>query len=107
MCRRPVALNKVSLNPKSPIMSRAQKNRSIGPETAAIAPGGAARQARSPDASVDEPTRLDLDNGNVPAPVRRGTEIIRQFWEHAPAGPGVYRMIGADEVLYVGKAKSV
>ncbi len=108
MCRRPVALNKVSLNPKSPFMSPTQKNRSIAPGTAAIAPGGAARQARSPDASVDEPTRLDLDNGNVPAPVRRGTEIIRQFWEHAPAGPGVYRMIGAGhEVLYVGKAKSV
>src|SRR5208337_4569366 len=44
----------------------------------------------------------------APAPLRHGAAIIRQFWEHAPVGPGVYRMIGADhEVLYVGKAKSV
>jgi excinuclease ABC subunit C len=41
-------------------------------------------------------------------PVQHGSAVIRQFWEHAPAGPGVYRMIGAGhEVLYVGKAKNV
>ena len=51
---------------------------------------------------------LVLDNAEVPAAVRHGTEAIRRFWEHAPVGPGVYRMIAADhEVLYVGKAKSV
>lgn len=41
-------------------------------------------------------------------PVPRGAEAIRRYWEHAPVGPGVYRMIAANgEVLYVGKAKSV
>ena len=56
----------------------------------------------------------DLDAGQglavdgVPAAVRNGAEAIRRVWEHAPAGPGVYRMIAANgEVLYVGKAKSV
>ncbi|MGA9213945.1 MAG: excinuclease ABC subunit UvrC, partial [Methylocella sp.] len=44
----------------------------------------------------------------APASVRHGAATIRRFWEHAPVGPGVYRMIAADgEVLYVGKAKSV
>ena len=43
-----------------------------------------------------------------PASVQRGAAAIRAHWKHAPQGPGVYRMIGADgEVLYVGKAKSV
>ncbi len=44
----------------------------------------------------------------APASVKAGAAVIRSFWKHAPKGPGVYRMIGADhEVLYVGKAKSV
>ena len=52
---------------------------------------------------------LDLaDDPNAPASVRRGSAVIRSYWQHAPIGPGVYRMIGADgEVLYVGKARSV
>ena len=38
----------------------------------------------------------------------RGAEAIREFWRHAPLGPGVYRMIGSEgEVLYVGKARSI
>ncbi|MEP9351568.1 excinuclease ABC subunit UvrC [Xanthobacter sp. KR7-225] len=37
-----------------------------------------------------------------------GREAIVKAAKHAPAGPGVYRMIdGAGQVLYVGKAKSI
>jgi excinuclease ABC subunit C len=50
----------------------------------------------------------DFAVDGAPASVRHGAATIRRFWEHAPVGPGVYRMIAADgEVLYVGKAKSV
>jgi excinuclease ABC subunit C len=52
---------------------------------------------------------LDLDEAPAePGPLARGADIIKSFWRHAPLGPGVYRMIGADgEVLYVGKARSI
>jgi excinuclease ABC subunit C len=52
---------------------------------------------------------LELDGGEAaPASVERGAAAIRAHWKHAPAGPGVYRMIAENgEVLYVGKAKSV
>jgi excinuclease ABC subunit C len=53
-------------------------------------------------------TDLDLSGETAPSSLARGTEVIRSHWQHAPVGPGVYRMIGDDgEVLYVGKAKSV
>ena len=82
-------------------MPRVQKNRLNSPP-APEDPHGAAAPADGPDA------RLDLAAGGTPAPIRHGVEIIRRAWEHAPAGPGVYRMIAANgEVLYVGKAKSV
>ncbi len=52
---------------------------------------------------------LDLDEAEAePGPLARGAAVIKAFWRHAPLGPGVYRMIGADgEVLYVGKARSI
>ena len=52
---------------------------------------------------------LDVDESPAePGPLARGAEIIKAFWRHAPNGPGVYRMLGADgEVLYVGKARSI
>jgi excinuclease ABC subunit C len=60
----------------------------------------------------DESDPLDLpphiDEEALPESVKAGAAAIRAHWAHAPKGPGVYRMIGADdEVLYVGKAKSV
>jgi excinuclease ABC subunit C len=65
-----------------------------------------------PLAETDEEPSLppvELDSGETaPASVERGAAAIRAHWKHAPAGPGVYRMIaGNGEVLYVGKAKSV
>lgn len=49
-----------------------------------------------------------LEDDAAPASVQAGVAAIRAHWRHAPKGPGVYRMIGPDdEVLYVGKAKSV
>jgi excinuclease ABC subunit C len=74
-----------------------------GLAVAALAEGEAA--AISPEAA--EPDLAPLDAA-IPAPLRRGVEVIRSHWQNAPQGPGVYRMIGEDgEVLYVGKAKSV
>ena len=52
---------------------------------------------------------LDLGQDDAqPGSLARGAAVIKSFWKHAPNGPGVYRMIGADgEVLYVGKARSI
>ncbi len=41
-------------------------------------------------------------------PLATGRAVIARAAKHAPTGPGVYRMLGADgTVLYVGKAKSI
>ena len=70
-----------------------------------------------PPESADEPERedasppLELALEEAPAEpgsLARGAAVVKSFWKHAPLGPGVYRMIGADgEVLYVGKARSI
>jgi excinuclease ABC subunit C len=81
------------------MMPRVQKHR-LNPTPAPEDRHGAAAPLDGPDDG--------LDLAAAPASVRHGAATIRCFWEHAPAGPGVYRMIAADgEVLYVGKAKSV
>src|ERR1700689_3954139 len=50
---------------------------------------------------------IEMDE-TAPASLARGVEVIKAHWQHAPVGPGVYRMIAAHgEALYVGKAKSV
>jgi excinuclease ABC subunit C len=52
-----------------------------------------------PDAAPDEPALL------LPA---GGRAAIAEYLKHAPATPGVYRMLdAAGDVLYVGKAKSI
>jgi excinuclease ABC subunit C len=63
--------------------------------------------ARTPNDATIEAMSLD-DLEGAPASLARGVAAIKAYCQHAPIGPGVYRMIGADgEVLYVGKAKSV
>ena len=55
-----------------------------------------------------EPLVTGVEEEASPASLRRGVEVIKSHLEHAPVGPGVYRMIGGDgEVLYVGKARSI
>jgi excinuclease ABC subunit C len=55
------------------------------------------------------PLELALDEAPAePGSLARGAAVVKSFWKHAPLGPGVYRMIGADgDVLYVGKARSI
>ena len=64
-----------------------------------------APQDEGEESSLPEP---DIEIEAAPETVRAGVEIIRAHEKHAPNGPGVYRMLGADgEVLYVGKARSI
>ncbi|HEY8125752.1 MAG TPA: excinuclease ABC subunit UvrC [Methylocystis sp.] len=65
----------------------------------------------APDAAEEAQAEL-CDTGaeapETPESVKRGVDVIKKHWRHAPNGPGVYRMIAENgEVLYVGKAKNV
>ena len=78
-----------------------------GPEDEGVAGDGAVTEGEGHADELEVPPPVDEDDA-APASVRAGAAAIRGYWKHAPKGPGVYRMIGADgEVLYVGKAKSV
>lgn len=62
--------------------------------------------------AADEAGLLIVDAIDAPPPgaesLASGRDAIIRAVKHAPAGPGVYRMIAADSsVLYVGKAKSI
>ncbi|MEN3931235.1 excinuclease ABC subunit UvrC [Microvirga sp. W0021] len=51
---------------------------------------------------------FDLSSEDNLRSVRRGKDVIRNFWETLPNSPGVYRMFDeAGNVLYVGKAKNL
>ncbi len=63
-----------------------------------------------PDMEDEAPLLLESDEEGVveEGPLAVGRAAIARAAKHAPMGPGVYRMIGADgAVLYVGKAKSI
>src|SRR3984957_16413846 len=89
----------------------------VAPDVSGEMPPAIRPEDRGPDANAidadqtfdfEPDIRLETLDETRPAPLRRGVENIRAHWQHAPVGPGVYRMIGEDgEVLYVGKAKSV
>src|SRR5271167_566699 len=75
------------------------------PAAEARAEAALARELAPDSAPLD----IALDEAPAePGRLARGAEAIRDVWRHAPLGPGVYRMIGAEgEVLYVGKARSI
>jgi excinuclease ABC subunit C len=68
-------------------------------------PGQEEEEAPLAPAPDQEP---EFDPDQAADSLRRGVRAIRDHWTHAPAGPGVYRMLAEDgAVLYVGKAKSI
>ncbi len=60
------------------------------------------------ETGAESGVEFDLDGEAGAASLQRGLRAIGAHCKHAPAGPGVYRMLAEDgSVLYVGKAKSL
>ncbi len=95
------------MSPPRPPTETDQKE-GIAPQPAADAAGDDARAPNEATIEAMSETMSLDDLETAPASLARGVAAIKAHSQHAPIGPGVYRMIGADgEVLYVGKAKSV
>ncbi len=88
-----------------------KKSLSLHPTTAsdtAPVPGENAGGFAEAGEAAEAAPAIELVDEAPPASLARGVDVIKAHWQHAPLGPGVYRMIAANgEVLYVGKAKSV
>src|SRR5271166_4686047 len=84
-------------------------SKTFPPGEAPVAEARAEAALKRELAPDDAPLDIGLDDAPAePGRLARGAEAIREFWRHAPMGPGVYRMMGAEgEVLYVGKARSI
>jgi excinuclease ABC subunit C len=79
-------------------------------------PGEAPEAEARAEAALERELRADMGPLDIaldeppaePSSLAKGAEAIKEFWRHAPLGPGVYRMIGGEgQVLYVGKARSI
>src|SRR5437762_14283160 len=85
--------------PSSPGQGGKQAGDDVDPATVAVEEDDEARLPEPQDETVEVVAE---------GPLATGRAAITRAVQHAPVGAGVYRMRGAaDDVLYVGKAKSV
>lgn len=84
------------------------KNDAASTPTPTAADLDPATTAEEEDEELALPESVDEDGRPASTALNLGRAAIEGAMRHAPAGPGVYRMMNAArEVLYVGKAKNI